>query len=123
VVLNNADGDPSSGSCKKPCDTSADCPGEECIQAWLPSGGGVCGTQRFLGDSCTYWQNGDDVCHDPSLPAGATDAVMYCTNDTCGSLCNWETRVDPALDCPNGMTCPATMSPATPFTFDVAICQ
>jgi hypothetical protein len=124
IAVSDGAGIPAYGACKQICNSDAECGGRACALGFLSDGSGVCGSPLTLGQTgCTFWEQGDNFCFDPTAPTGEGTAFLECLNGTCQFVCDYDGNLDGAWTCPNGGFCSSQYQPYDGFNVDLAICQ
>jgi len=116
-------GDFDLGSCKRTCDTDADCAsaGLECMEDVLADGSGICATVQTRTEQCETSVYAVDIGSDLMCDGGGT-AVLDCFASRCEQVCNWTGRTGAPLPCATGTTCGSLQFRAEAGS-SVAVCQ
>ena len=119
----NGAGQPTMGSCKRPCADNSECGGNNCVADFLVNGTGVCGTALSEGQAgCGFWDSSNTFCFDPGAEVQG-GAFLECINGTCGLLCDSMANPNDPLTCPTSRSCSSSFQPAEGYNTDVALCE
>ncbi|MFZ9886617.1 MAG: hypothetical protein ACO3JL_03850 [Myxococcota bacterium] len=118
----NSGGVPTYGSCKRLCQSNADCPGSACAVGFLSDGSGICGNVLTEGQQgCTFWEESNSFCF--GSEGTADSAFLECLSGTCRYICDYDTNTGPAFDCPGTRQCSTSFSSYDGYSVDLAVCQ